>query len=232
MSRLGSDVVAISTLRAAKQDLQERLRKLSADVRIEQKKSSRGMCHRSTLIMELKACVALHGGARSIARLYFDAKQRQKARGRSWQSFDVELDTWWTNLTPQERVAWTSQVMEEIRHCDRVAVSFARGQALHDWLHRQNVFMAVAPTSTTLLAVSENPLTVPGSALRRYGSGKSRLQWLRRWRSKWNVRLAHVLPRPAMTDEEAQQKVDVYGVLSPWSHQESLVIETIGGKSR
>lgn len=78
------------------------------------------------------------------------------------------------------------------RQRSRRAHSRTKGSHLRGWLGRQNVGRGIAPVSSVLLEEAEGLRGPDGEGPAVAPSRKSRLQWLRRWRRLWCVRVGRV----------------------------------------
>lgn len=80
----------------------------------------------------------------------------------------------------------------ERRSLQRAKV-WLQDSGLHDWLHHLNTAKKVAPVSALVLGERDRRGGAADLRPPQAPKQKHRLQWLRRWRGRWQVRLGRVL---------------------------------------
>ena len=94
----------------------------------------------------------------------------------------------------------------------RAAVKFVKEWRLHHWVEAANLEKAVAPTAS-MLCQPGGPPGIEHTAIPFLAAStqkhRSKLQWLRRWRRRWNVQLGKFAPGERISTAAAQNKVRV-----------------------
>ena len=121
----------------------------------------------------------------------------------------LKLQTWWVNssITPhelRERCVGDAPLAEGLKKAE----DFLLGSRLQDWVQHQNLTKGMTPSSHAVLQqkrrFSQTGAYRPASTATKR---KCKLQWLRRWRSRWSVRLATLAAREVVPAAEKQSKV-------------------------
>ncbi len=89
--------------------------------------------------------------------------------------------------------------------------TFLAEHKLHTWVEEQNVQKGLLPTSTD---VWKQRVALEGVHVSSSTKLKHRYQWLRRFRSKWNVSLGQLGYREKLDDKDMQAKVGLYPISS------------------
>ena len=91
----------------------------------------------------------------------------------------------------------------------KAATKFMKEWRLYDWIEQINLQQGIAPCSTIICrelaqeGIESN--TIPACQPRRH-KHRSRIQWLRRWRSRWDVVMGKIYPGERMSSACAQEK--------------------------
>ena len=102
------------------------------------------------------------------------------------------VSSWFTQATPEQRADMVTAVKDpSLRRAAAEVEKYCREQTLHEWVVDLNVNLGVAPATGILL--SEMDKRGMASSSNKF-AGQNRkyrasLQFLRRWRSRWNVKL-------------------------------------------
>ena len=113
-----------------------------------------------------------------------------------------------TDGTPQEermRLTTAPDTPSE-RRCLQRARSWLQDAWLHDWLHSMNTGKGLAPVSSLVLNVRDRRRGEAGLLPASPPKQKHRLQWLRRWRCRWKVRMGRVAAADRPSPEACARK--------------------------
>jgi len=98
----------------------------------------------------------------------------------------------------------------------RSAERFLKENHLQCWVSNLNMQHSIAPTVS--LVADEAKAAGCMSSERATMKHKYQLQWLRRWRRRWNISLASIAAREHVQPEEARQKVTSFHELPDRHH--------------
>ena len=90
------------------------------------------------------------------------------------------------------------------------AAKFLKEWKLHNWVESTNLSKGIAPCSSLICQAGGPPGIEPTAIPFPIGSSikyRSKLQWLRRWRRRWDVRLGTFSPGERLDSATAQRKV-------------------------
>lgn len=127
------------------------------------------------------------------------------------------------NRTPEEWAKKLREACERIPEVERDRLTTAPGTvcerrqlqrartfleeaALHDWVGNLNAEKEIAPVSALVLQEVSRHRIETSNTVAQAAKSKHRLQWLRRWRSRWGVHLARILPADRPTPEVCLRK--------------------------
>ena len=99
-----------------------------------------------------------------------------------------------TDGTPQEerlRLTTAPGTPSERRWLRRARL-WLQDAGLHDWIQNMNTGKGLAPVSSLVLQVRDKRRGEAGLLPARSPKQKHRLQWLRRWRCRWKIRMGRV----------------------------------------
>lgn len=88
----------------------------------------------------------------------------------------------------------------------RIADRFLKECHLQTWVSNLNMQHGIAPTVSVVADEAKAAGCI--SSERASMKQKYQLQWLRRWRRRWNISLASIAAREHVQPEEARQKVE------------------------
>ena len=135
-------------------------------------------------------------------------KEHSKLRSKESKEMERHLATWWA---ARDADAEHTPEHDGFLRCPRVleqAAKYLDEHELYAWVEQQNLTKGIAPHSAIVHSVALPHRTrfpgepgVPVVQLRR-----SRIQWLRRWRQRWRIRLGRIAARQCLPDSVAQQK--------------------------
>ena len=120
------------------------------------------------------------------------------------------LQSFWETASPAERQPLDAEAGGACR-VQRRAHRFLAEASLHHFVETANVQLGIAPsTSDTVAAAQRRAALQPNPAARLLPPGtrcKSQRQWIRRWRRRWGIKLAHIGVRDEEPLEVTQRKV-------------------------
>ena len=120
------------------------------------------------------------------------------------------LQSFWEIASPAERQPLDAEAGGACR-VQRRAHRFLAEASLHHFVETANVQLGIAPsTSDTVAAAQRRAALQPNPAARLLPPGtrcKSQRQWIRRWRRRWGIKLAHIGVRDEEPLEVTQRKV-------------------------
>ena len=132
---------------------------------------------------------------------HWDAEQdRMKMRLRGWHAQLLLTGTAETVLQPTSKTGQTAMAK---------AKRFLQELELHTWVNDANTTQGIAPMSSIVLdrAVRDTSTANSAPLLRVTAPHKSKLQWLRRWRRRWQVGLGALQARDTLPPAECATKV-------------------------
>ena len=141
------------------------------------------------------AYIAMHG-----ADVEFENDDLEKQL-RRWYATEDANKNLHNTLDPKTTVAWR-------RHT--TAVKFLKEWKLHKWVETTNLEKALAPCSSLMCQLGGPPGIEPAAIPFPVGSTckhKSKLQWCRRWRRRWNVQLGKFCAGERLEPHVAHAKV-------------------------
>ena len=113
-----------------------------------------------------------------------------------------------TDGTPQDerlRLTTAPETPRE-RRCLQRARGWLQDAWLHEWLHNMNTGKGLAPVSSLVLNVRDRRRGEAGLLPARAPKQRHRLQWLRRWRCRWKVRMGRVAAADRPSPEVCARK--------------------------
>lgn len=126
------------------------------------------------------------------------------------QEWGQKLVKWFGEMSLEQKLAFqTGEGLDDDHiRATKALDKYMKEKSLHEWtdIHNQNT--GVAP-STSVLSQKLLPLGLaPKDKVGQGWSGnrRSKLQYLRRWRKRWNISLGSIQPRDVISDEDLQIK--------------------------
>ena len=118
-----------------------------------------------------------------------------------------KVQTWWVRSSAADRTAWARAPRTR---AESLAVAAARASfhasTLHSGIEGPNFRKGIAPTSRGLLHLLRKHATSQSCASTHVPQRKSQFQWLRRWRTRWHVKLARIAAREHIPDGVPRSK--------------------------
>ena len=204
---VGLKFVPMEDVHAKHAKLQSQLSYLSRRLRNDRRRTQRTCCVPPFLWQVVTAIFVLSHPTLDIACLYLERKWKH------WHKHSGEcrarLTDWHANLQATDGVQSVLQpATPSMQRALRTAQRFLQELNLHAWVDDANQSQGIAPLSSVMLhhaRATEPPATV--TPLVRAGmKRKSQLQWLRRWRRRWNVGLGSVAARDTLAPAQCQEK--------------------------
>lgn len=122
----------------------------------------------------------------------------------------TRLADWYSShVTPATRTEILHPSTKEGKLALIAASHFVNEMKLHAWVEDVNISNGIAPRTSVVLnksaSIAPVALTTGPSAAPK--GRKHQLQWLRRWRRRWGVKLASLAARDTLPSETCQRKV-------------------------
>lgn len=86
------------------------------------------------------------------------------------------------------------------------ALKWLHEDSLHSWVGALNLKRGIAPMSSVMLREMENRVAQGAPRLTVAAARRGRLQWLRRWRGRWGIRLARIVAGDRLPVRECCRK--------------------------
>ena len=137
-------------------------------------------------------------------------KQMKKSTVEETQATVAEeFKAWWSSLSPTARRAWLDGISNRAggNYALQAARKFATESKVSLWVTHQNLTKGIAPCTHVLLdecRAKDDGLLSSGYALPT--QRKSRLQWVKRFRRRWGVRMGRTMNREVMGKVQMAQK--------------------------
>lgn len=148
-------------------------------------------------------CIA-GGDLRSCHAYVLSRETHEEAE---WSALEKALRAWFRTVSVATRSRYsTAPVTAQQRFAVTAASKFLHGLRLHSWLEAHNMERSLAPSAAAVLSHADTSHGPPRVALRSCHTRRSRLQWLRRWRSFWGVRLGNFGARSHLRQADVQAK--------------------------
>ena len=128
------------------------------------------------------------------------------------------VTSWFTQASPEQRTDMGNADKDpSLRRAAAEVVKYCQEQALHEWVVGLNVNLGVSPATGTLLNElgqrgMERSSNKFAGEKRKY---RSSLQFLRRWRSRWSVKLGKFDTLDFEEPKELQQKAPAAPSIDP-----------------
>ena len=190
------------------QQLQTRLQEVRCELKRKRRQISKGTSVTARTLRVARAIVCLQNGSTEACREWFRRSGDLSSEVIA-ACAEKEAD-WYRTSSGEERGHILDQSNSVARaRAHREACCFLREHRLHAWVEQTNVAAGVAPTSSMVLdrhvhADVGGDGHAHGSLLR---CRKHQLQWLRRWRQRWGVKLGRIRSGEYLAVEDAQRKV-------------------------
>ena len=187
-----------------------RLREQEKRIAAELRSARRMQRHAGDIPADVSAAaraVHLRAGPSTTLALAFLEHHRPGARARA-ATLQEGLRAIWHASTPAERAsAAVEPGAPALGNAWRRAGKWMQEAGLHTWVHDLNVAKGIAPVaSLTLAEARRRQVASPHRSLVRSLGPKGSQQWLRRWRARWQVRLARLLPGDRLPPAESLRK--------------------------
>ena len=122
-----------------------------------------------------------------------------------------KVQTWWVRSSAADRTAWARAPRTR---AESLAVAAAptsfHASTLHACIEEENFRRGIAPTSRALLHLLRKHATSQSCASTHVPRRKSQFQWLRRWHTRWHVKLARIAAGEHIPDDVARSKAPAW----------------------
>jgi hypothetical protein len=153
--------------------------------------------------------VCLPQGGLDLAITYLTLRAGLKSKDALVQK--KGLQDWFAETAETERQKWcTNPPSKKGKAAMKEAEKTVAEWALHEWVRKQNMEKGIAPLSGIVWSQREKNLNADAAAgvvpRPRPTKQKERLQWLRRWRLRWRIKLGAIQAREHVPADECQSK--------------------------
>jgi hypothetical protein len=151
-----------------------------------------------------------HGGIeKSLSYLM----QRAELQRKDKTAVQASLQNWFLSTDEAEKLKWsTHPPSPQGKAALKEAERFLDEWSLQDWVRKQNLEKGIAPLSGVVWSQREKMLNAAVAAghvpTSRPAKQKHRLQWLRRWRLRWNIKLGTIQVREHVPAIDCQNKAE------------------------
>ena len=151
-------------------------------------------------------CAAKHGDT-SIAAAYLRHVHGSRLPGSACETLLKKVHAWWLRSSAEDRSAWAGAPRTRAESLAVAAArSFVHASTLHSCIAKENFVKGIAPTSQALLHLLRNHGPLESCGTTHVPRRKSQFQWLRRWRTRWHVKLGRIPAREHTPDDVARSK--------------------------
>ena len=128
---------------------------------------------------------AREDGETSIAAAYLRHVHADHLPGSACDTLLKKVHAWWLRSSAAERAAWAGAPRTRAESLAvAAATSFVHASTLHSCIAKQHFAKGIAPTSQALLHLLRKHGGLQSSVGAHMPRRKSKLQWLRRWRTR------------------------------------------------
>lgn len=163
------------------------------------------------------ACLVrwLAPGAPEAAVAFLEKHRPEDGTERAQWARQLEVAE--TSTTAEERARLTTfpGSVQERRRLKR-AQAWLHEFRLHNWIDDLNVRKGIAPVTAVVLEELQRRVSAAPEPGRLPLKGKHREQWLRRWRRRWGIRLARLLPGERLPPDACVRKAPATLAGDPW----------------
>ena len=191
--------------RAAVSLLTHRLERLRKEVKKRKRQQSKD--HRFGWAWERAATLtSLSKGNLNAARHFLN--HHSKLNSSQCQALDKQLATWWIQRTESAEITSERDSFLQCPSVLKQATKYLAEYKLYAWVEQQNLTKGLAPHTAIVNSVRhpknmENVAQPLGVVSR---VGRTRKQWLRRWRHRWSVKVGTIPAGERLPDDVAQKK--------------------------
>jgi hypothetical protein len=139
--------------------------------------------------------------------------QRAELQRKDKTAVQASLQNWFLSTDEAQRLRWsTHPPTTQGKAALREAEAFLEEWSLQNWVGKQNLEKGIAPLSGVVWSQREKRLNAAVAAghlpTSRPAKQKHRLQWLRRWRLRWNIKLGTIQAREHVPAIDCQNKAE------------------------
>ena len=186
--------------------LETRLREVGRELRLQRKRMQREARGQDTL-WQTACLVHWLAPAEPSAAVAFLEKQRPRdATVLAHWPRQLEIAEAQTPEAERSRLTTAPGTAEEHRRLKR-ATGWLEEFGLHSWIDTLNRRQGIAPvTGVVLQEVERRRVSAAAGPLGVHVKAKHRQQWLRRWRRRWGICLARLLPGQRLPPDACARK--------------------------
>lgn len=195
------------TLASQEEDIRAALLGLSRDLR-NIRRRTKAQASMPSQAFEASKILCCRGHADQLLFDFFQWKtSAEEARQNRWVR---EVILWRETAEAAERTLYAAaEATGALRRAAAVVAKYQAERSLYGWVHQQNVTAGLTPATTVVLEeLSKHGLAGEGcktaDANRKH---RSHLQFLRRWRKRWNIRQGKVPVGEQLGSAELLSKV-------------------------
>jgi len=203
MPRLGPQVCC-QKIQEKLQELKRQQLDVKSDLRrCRQEKTANGRRHRRFEEVALNL-MSQSGGSHALAQEFLERNLAEQDDATATKSIDKVRATY-NAMSPTDKEALREPTAPyKSKTPAQAAAKFLREHRLAKWVETRNIEQNIAPVVSlvTQEARASHCLPLEPTSTKQ----KSQLQWLRRWRRRWNITLGSIPARDNVPPEEARRK--------------------------
>ena len=163
------------------------------------------------MLRAARVIMCLPQGGQALALAYLSQKAKLEMKDKAMQQASLEN---WFHLTPEtEKHKWcTDPPSTRGKAALKEAERFLNEWCLQMWVRKQNLEKGIAPLSGIVWSQREKRLNAAAAAglllTERPAKQKHRLQWLRRWRLRWGIKMGTIQAREHVSAVDCQNKAE------------------------
>jgi hypothetical protein len=162
------------------------------------------------MIRAARVILCLPQGGQALALSYLSQKAELPKKDRAVQQ--ASLENWFLITEETEKQKWcTHPPSPQGKAALKEAERFLEEWCLQMWVRKQNLEKGIAPLSGVVWSQREKGLNAAAAAglpNARPAKQKHRLQWLRRWRLRWGIKMGTIQAREHVPAIECQDKAE------------------------
>jgi hypothetical protein len=165
-----------------------------------------------TLLKVAQILCCLPAGGLELAILYLVQKAGLSSAQAASQQTNLES---WFDRTPEADRHQCHTLPPSIagQAALQSALLFVDESKLEGWVREQNMEKGIAPASTVVWNQRERQLNAnleEGLPKPRPAKQKHRLQWVRRWRLRWRIKMGKIAAREYVSVADCQNKAEIH----------------------
>jgi hypothetical protein len=197
--------LSLNTLNGRQAELKEDIKNKNKQAKVQATSVKQSMTRAAQVLMCLP-----HGGLEK-ALSYLTQKGELQKKDRA--VLQASLQNWFLITGEAEKQKWsTHPPSTKGKAALREAERYLDEWTLQEWVRKQNLEKGIAPVSGVVWGQREKSLNAAVAAghlpTSRPAKQKHRLQWLRRWRLRWNIKLGTIQAREHVPAIDCQNKAE------------------------